>query len=282
MWTTLVSVIQQNNRDKKLEQFLARIRREGICVLEIEPEQIYRLPGEKSPRQPFVGQETLLLTDMPEVATEAKNRKIAAIGLEWKGGSTIPQVSYVAQDLDGIDAGYLRMVYQRFHHEPLTIAQTRRLCIRELVCDEASLFWELCQEAGLKDMSKETSQKEKEKFLEAYIRCQYALFGYGIWAITDKTSEEMIGIAGIEDREKDKESYGELGYAVIPSRRRQGYAKEACEAILQYMEQELGWKGKIKCFVPKGNPASRYTAQSIGMLQTEDIFDEFYCYVRII
>lgn len=284
MWTTLVAVIQQKNRERELGHFLTEIRGAGISVLEIEPEQIYRLLGESSPRQPFVKQESLLLTDVPKVAIEAEHAGIALLGLEWKGGFHIPHAAYVVQSLEDIDADYLRMVWQRFHHQPLVIAQTQRLYIRELAGDESEIFCELAMEAGLrlKDMPEHPSEEEKSEFLQAYIRYQYGFFGYGIWALVEKESGELIGIAGIEDRENDGEDYLELGYAVLPKKRRQGYAREACEAILAYVRERMERKGKIKCFVPKENVASRRTAQSIGMLQTEDIFDVFCCYEWIL
>lgn len=284
MWTTLVAVIQQKNRGKELEYFLAEIRSAGICVLEIEPEWMYRLFGENNSRQPFVKQESLLLTDVPKVAIEAGHAGIALLGLEWKGGLHIPHAAYVVQSLEDVDADYLRMVWQRFHHQPLVIVQTQRLCIRELVCGEAEIFCELAMEAGLrlKDMPKHPSEEERNEFLQAYIRYQYGFFGYGIWALVEKKSGELVGIAGIEDRDNGGETYLELGYAVLPKKRRQGYAREACEAILAYVRERMERKGKIKCFVPKENVASRRTAQSIGMLQTEDIFDVFCCYEWIL
>lgn len=284
MWTTLVTVIRKINRDRELDVFLAGIRKNGIRVVEIDPEQIYRLLGTKKPGQPFLHEESLVLTDVPKAAEEAKKSGIAVLGLERGNGLHIRHADYVLQGLDGIQTEYLRMVYQRFHKEPLVIAQTERLCIRELVCEDADNFWQLYREAGLQltGIPKCSERAEQEQFLKAYMDCQYRFYGYGYWALVDRISGKWIGIAGAEDREREGEYYLELGYAVIPEKRRQGYAREACLAVMRFLKEESEQEKIIKCFVPRGNIASQRTAQSIGMLQTEDIFDEFYCYQRML
>lgn len=284
MWTTLVTVIRKINRNNELYRFLAGIREKGIRVIEIEPEQIYRLLGTKDPGQPFPKDESLLLTDVPKAAGEAKKAGIAVLGLERENGLHIRHADYVVQDLEGIEAEYLKMVYQRFHKEPLVIAQTERLCIRELTCEDTEDFWQLYCEAGLRISSvpENSDGAEQKQFLKAYIDCQYRFYGYGYWALTDRISGKWVGIAGVEDREQEGEYYLELGYAVIPEKRLQGYAREACLAVIQFLKEEAVSERIIKCFVPKGNIASRRTAQSIGMLQTEDVFEEFYCYQRML
>ena len=335
MWTTLVTVIQKGNGDAELDRFLSSVREAGIRVTELEPEEICGLPGDENLRQPFVAwecpapaegsqeclasvdsrQECLVLTDIPQVADAVKRAGIALLGLEWKGAEPIFTAPYIAQGLEGIDAAYLRMVYKRFHGEPLVIAETERLCIRELICEEAESFIRLGREAGLvikgisesretpedvdmpedREAPEEVDKPEngeakkgtvaaqaRREFMKVYIEGQYGLYGYGIWAVTDRESGELLGIAGVEDRETEGEVYLELGYAVKEQWRGQGIAKEACLAIIEYLQQELELKGKIKCFVPKGNIASQMTAQSIGMLQTKEIFDKFYCYERIL
>lgn len=300
MWTTLVTVIQKVNRDEELDRLLMSVRETGICVTELEPEEMYGLPGDENLRQPFVAatcqtgmsrtdfagwkQEILVLTDIPWVADKAKQEGVALLGLEWKGSERIYAAPYIVQALDGIDIKYFSMVYKRSHGEPLVIAETERLCIRELIVEEAEAFMRLGREAGfvLKDMTPYKVEQVQQEFLQAYIDGQYALFGYGIWALTDRENGELLGIAGVEDRETEGETYLELGYAIEEKWRGQGLAKEAGLAIIEFLQQELEFRGKIKCFVPKGNVASRETAQSIGMLQTKDVFDEFYCYERIL
>lgn len=281
MWTTLVVVIRKENRGEEYSRFLSEREKEGIRVVEMEPEEIGGLLQRGTLRQPFsenfCKEESLLLTDVPETARKARNAGIALLGLEWKGTAEMRQIPYVVQGLEDISEQYLRMVYQRFYHLPLWIAETERLYIREVTCEESEGFFDLCKEAGFK-----IEGVENADFIRAYQDYQYALYGYGFWSLIEKESGDWVGIAGVENREWKGEDYLELGYAVIQEKRRRGYAREACLAILQYMKEEQETEGKIKCFVPKENLASQRTAQSIGFLQTKDVFDVFYCYERIL
>lgn len=277
MWTTLISVISEKNRDSELDNFLAKIKEHGIQVIEIEP--ILYIKGYKAKAIRY--NESLLLTDTPIAAIAAKKAGIALVGVKKQGEKLPIPAPYILQELDGIQISYLNMVYNRFHHIPLIIAETERLVIQELVCDQVEMFFSLCQEAGLKTERYHIKAEDKiaqQQFLQTYIKNQYDFYGYGLWGLIEKGNNIWIGIAGVEDRKDCLE----LGYAIVPEKRCMGYAKEACQAIFCYLETELGLEGKIKCFVPKENIASQKTAQSIGMLQAKDVFKEFYCYERIL
>lgn len=299
MWTTLITVIQKRNKNAVPDSFLASVKNAGIRVVELEEEMICGLPGDENLRQPFPPQkfreeewlpvrreEALVLTDIPEVADVVKKAGIALAGLEYDDSCPVYAAPYVIQGLEDIDTDYLQMVYKRFHGEPLEIARTEHLCIRELVSTEkeAESFIRLAREAGfvISGLPETGDRQAEQEFLKAYIRGQYALYEYGIWAVTDRKNGELIGIAGVEARESEEGKYLELGYAIEEKWRGQGLAKEAGNAIIHFLKEKTEIRGKIKCFVPKENIASQKTAQSIGMLQTEDILNEFYTYERVL
>ncbi len=273
MWTTLLVAVEEAAWDKELLPFLSQMKKEGLSIIRTESLEWNNY------KKSFDPYKSLLLTDQITAAKQAEHLKIAVLALEREGMDSIPHVPYVITSLEGIGRKYLSMVYQRFHGEPIVIAKTERLCIRELTKDEAELFIELCNEAAL---GTKRINCDPTEYVEAYRRYQYGFYGYGFWALMDKKSGEWIGTAGVEQRENKEGQYLELGYAVTEKKRRQGYAKEACLAILAYLKEELALEGWIRCFVPKGNLASQRTAQSIGLLQAEDIFDKFYCYERIL
>ena len=271
MWTTLLVAVEEAAWDKELLSFLSQIKEEGIRVIRTT---YCSLDGEE-----FDPQRSLLLTDQILAAERAESLGIAVLALEREGMPHIPHVPYIVTSIEGIGKEYLEMVYKRFHGKPLIIAQTERLCIREITSDEAEPFIKLCNEASL---DVKMSICDPKEFVESYRKYQYGFYGYGFFALMDRKSEIWIGTAGVEQREDKKGPYLELGYAVVEKMRCQGYAKEACLAILDYLREKLELEGRVQCFVPKGNIASQRTAQSIGLLQTEDIFDKFYCYERIL
>ncbi len=277
MWKTLIVVVSEQNKDRELDNFLARVKAQGIEVIEIEP----ALYVKRYKIGTVCQKESLLLTDTPIVAITAKKAGIALVGVRKQEAKLPVPAPYILQGLDGIQISYLKMVYSRFHHIPLIVAETERLVIQELTSSQTELFFGLCREAGLKTEAHSIKERDKivqQQFLQAYIENQYNFYGYGIWGLIEKGNGKLVGIAGVEDREDCLE----LGYAIVPEKRRIGYAKEACQAIFCYLKTELELEGKIKSFVPKENIASQKTAQSIGMLQAKDIFKEFYCYERIL
>lgn len=93
---------------------------------------------------------------------------------------------------------------------------------------------------------------DKDK-LESYIKSQYRFYEYGIWAVVRKADDVIVGKAGVTNLEESEHSefgnktipteesaeYLELGYHIFRPYRRQGYAEEACRAILNYAKEEL-------------------------------------------
>lgn len=63
---------------------------------------------------------------------------------------------------------------------------------------------------------------------------------YGLWLVFEKKSGELIGRAGIENREIDGVTCCEIGYLIRRDMQHKGYAYEACQAILEYASDELG------------------------------------------
>ena len=74
---------------------------------------------------------------------------------------------------------------------------------------------------------------------------------------------ELIGRAGIENREIDGVTCCEIGYLIRRNMQHKGYAYEACQAILEYASDELGIQ-EMFAVIDKTNEPSRKLAQKLG------------------
>ncbi len=193
----------------------------------------------------------------------------AVIGL-WdpeKENQSLAPSAYAVENLDDIDHIFLERVVRRRLDLPWIISRTSRLTVREMVPGDCLLIPDE-SEAG-----EEGRRFLKEKYLKDYIRCQYGFYEYGIWALEVSDGGRLVGKAGLSNLDlsmypefsssiKKEDTPVELGYHIFSLYRNQGYAKEACQAILQYGAQEVS--GQIYARIDRTNLASLKLAESLG------------------
>lgn len=158
-------------------------------------------------------------------------------------------VRYAIDNLSAIDMSYLQTVYCRCKGIPRVITQTDRLLIKEMSLDDMDDLIEIF------DSNEKTaffepfygSKEEAGAYLNTYISDVYCYYDYGIWGAYLKDSGKMIGIAGFTPRSgTGGKPVLELGYAVAKLYQGQGYAKEACKAVVAYVQKELEYDEIIK------------------------------------
>lgn len=164
---------------------------------------------------------------------------------EGKTANDIWDAEYLASP-DAICPEYLERIVRRHIGLPWIITKTDRLLIREFTMEDIAGMPEE-PDVWFTQEEREADQVfyDAEK-LKAYIKGQYRFCEYGIWALVRKTDGRIIGKAGLSNA-KERETVRangsdeelELGYHVFHPYRRQGYAEEACRAILDYAKNEL-------------------------------------------
>ena len=166
-------------------------------------------------------------------------------GVESAKSLGLPFVTYDLEDseslciilgFEDIDADLCEKWYERSRDIPWEIAITDRLVIRELSVED--------------DLSEAGEPWCDKEYIKDYIKNQYRLFGYGIWAVTLKEGGNIIGQVGIVNAGEDGEP--ELGYAIFPDFRRKGYAYEAITAVLKYVKEKL-YIDTLKVCISKDN-----------------------------
>ena len=229
------------------------------------------------------GIQAVYLTSQPEILRRIKQLGGASIYLEEKNGTTCYEADYIWQMSDGIDFPddiYIHRIWQRHMHLPWLIAETERLIIRESVMEDLPYFQKFYEEErGNLDVQQ---LSEGEEQLRTYITTRYPFFEYGLWTIVDKATNTVIGRAGIEELSED---YGELSgepelsYLFGKEYRGNGYAAEACQAILNYSAEELEME-RIYLRTSQSNLPSQKLAEKLGLLKVESITkykDLLYC-----
>ena len=95
---------------------------------------------------------------------------------------------------------------------------------------------------------------------------------FGVWVMIERNSRSVVGDIGFMGP-PDEAGAIEVGYSVIPERRRRGYATEAARAAIGYGFDELGLREIVALTVP-ANQRSRRVMERLGMTRLpEDDFD---------
>ena len=203
--------------------------------------------------------ESLLLVGSKESLRIGESYEVAHLGVGNLSG-----VAYLIEDVGTMEASYLDRVYRRFHHLPWEITRTKRCILREMTMDDLPELFALYEDSEVtRYMEGLLPYEEEVEKQKAYIVNRYPFYEYGLWMVCDKDTGEIIGRAGLEDRDLGEESVVELGYLIRPDYQGKGYAKEVCQAILDYAWEELGFE-EVNCFIEEENLPSVALAKSLG------------------
>lgn len=173
--------------------------------------------------------------------------------------------AYIIEGFEEIDCSWIRNVYKRSIGEPWVIAETERLLIREMTVSDIEALYGLYEDPETAEYVEGLSEdiKEEKEKMEAYIRNMYGFFEYGLWAVVEKSTGRLIGRAGISNRDTEDGIETELGYMIGEPFRKQGFAYEACRAVIDYAGKSL-YMEKLSCRIREDNLPSRKLAKKLG------------------
>ncbi len=95
----------------------------------------------------------------------------------------------------------------------------------------------------------------------------WALLGYGMFAVVEKAGGGLMGEVGLmqacRDLGPDFDPYPEAGWALAKAAQGKGYATEAGQAALDWFDRSFGRKRSV-CIIDPGNTASLGVAAKLG------------------
>lgn len=114
-------------------------------------------------------------------------------------------------------------------------------------------------------------QEDLKDFLPFYIgllKDDPETFGWGIWLIIHQEDKTVIGDIGFKGK-PDKDGIIEIGYSILPSHRRRGYATEAAKAIVEWGFKDKSVK-KIIAECDMNNEPSIKVLETLRMKQIKE------------
>jgi ribosomal-protein-alanine N-acetyltransferase len=145
------------------------------------------------------------------------------------------------------------------------VATTRRLTLRELTTADAPFIWELVGDPDFIRFIGDRGVRSVDdagQYLERGPFDMYARHGFGLWGVELKATGTPIGMCGLLKR--DWLDDVDIGYALLPAFRGQGYAFEAARAVLTHAMDTLGLP-RVAAIVSPGNEKSEALLGRLGM-----------------
>lgn len=218
--------------------------------------------------------EALVIEDSHSGILAAIEAGISCVGFynPNSGQQDLGKADVLLESFEGITPSFFYNVYQRSHGQPVTIASTKRLLIRELSEEDIPELYPIYQDPDVQrfiDDIDDYMDKEIEKH-KAYIKNVYSFYGYGLWGIFSKTSGGLIGRCGIENQKIDGKDEIMLSYLLDSNHWGYGYALECCKAVLSYAAQELHIH-RVIAVVDKENLRSLNTIKNLDMKPEKEL-----------
>lgn len=255
-------IYRKEETDQK-KSFFREIRRHKITEILAGSESL----EECMKKNGILPETALVIASTDQTIREANAISAAVLGCK---NPLFPQedlfgTDYLIESLDDIDYYFLERVYQRKHGLPWRVIETERCYLQEITLMDLPELYCLYAQKGMTDYMEPLYDREEElSYTKAYISNMYRYYGYGMWLVKDKKTDELIGRAGFDHYESEGKVYLEMGYAISVHRQRQGYGYEVCLAMMEYAKKaELGFD-RIYCFVREGNAASFALLRKLG------------------
>lgn len=159
---------------------------------------------------------------------------------------------------------------QRSQYLPM---ETDRLILREMNNSDLEALYAVLADADIMQHYPYTFDEARVQRWIATNQARYRECGFGLWAVCLKETGEMIGDCGLTLQSINGRLRPELGYHIAKAHQRQGYAREAARACLDWAFTHTSF-GVVYSYMWKSNIPSAATAKASGMRLLEEYTSE--------
>lgn len=157
----------------------------------------------------------------------------------------------------------------------MIVIETPRLQLREMTPADRPALCRILQDSKVMyAYNGPFSDEEVNGWLERQL-ARYRQYGYGLWAVVLKATDEMIGQCGLTLQHWNGREMLEVGYLFQCSHWHQGYATEAARACMEYAFNILG-ASEVCSIIRDNNIPSQRVALRNGMRKAEGVMVKHY------
>lgn len=147
----------------------------------------------------------------------------------------------------------------------MNIVQTQRLVLRKFSVADAGFIFDLLNDADfirfIGDKGIRTLDDARNYVLNGPL-ASYERFGFGMYLVSLGADGRPIGMCGLIKRESLADV--DVGFALLPGFRGQGYAAEAAAAVVAHGQREFGLR-RIAGIVDPANSGSIRVLEKLGL-----------------
>lgn len=155
------------------------------------------------------------------------------------------------------------------------ILETERLYLREMNQSDFEDLAEILQNPRVMyAYEHDFSDNDVQEWLDRQIT-RYKKYGFGLWAVILKSTDEMIGQAGLTMQPYKDTEVLEIGYLLKEIFWHHGYASEAANGCKKYAFEQLN-RDKVYSIIKSDNYASMKVAKSMGMKKEDEFMTQYY------
>ena len=155
------------------------------------------------------------------------------------------------------------------------IFETERLVLREMNQDDYRDLAEILQNSNVMyAYEHDFTDMDVQIWLDRQ-RKRYETYGFGLWAVILKNTNEIIGQAGLTMQPYKDTEVLEIGYLLKEKFWHYGYAREAAAGCKKYAFEVLK-QDKVCSVIKVDNTSSIRVAESIGMRKEDTFIARYY------
>lgn len=151
--------------------------------------------------------------------------------------------------------------------------ETERLLLRELTLDDFDALYEILSDTETMQHYPKLFDEERTKGWIEWNHHNYKEYGFGLWAVILKETDEFIGDCGLTIQNIDGALLPEIGYHIHKKYWRRGFGSEAAKAVRDWTFENTEYDC-LYSYMKYTNVGSYSTAIANGMKKVKEYPDE--------